>query len=92
MQAFILSWPQAALDYYPYIDKKVRMGTEVIHSSSGIEHADIIRRGIDSRMDLYRVGFVMMQIMALLFLFLSVLKRNRQLQARFKARTKLRLL
>ena len=59
LHALILSWPQAALDYYPYIDKKVKTVRGIIHSSVGSEHADIIRRGIDTRMDIYKLSFVL---------------------------------
>lgn len=77
LHALILSWPQAVLDYYPYIDKKIKMVSQVVSSSAGNEHAEIIKRGIDSRMDIYKLGFLISQILALSFLTFAVLRRNR---------------
>ena len=55
------------------------------------EHADIIKRGIDNRMDFYKLGFLLSQIVALLYLTSCVLMRNSVLQARFMGRVKIRL-
>ena len=89
----MLSWPQATLDYFPYIDKKVRMVRKIIHTT-GDEHADIIKSGIDaaSRMDFYKLGFLFAQVGALSYLAFIVVKRNKVLQKRFIGRVKLRLL
>ena len=42
-------------------------------------------------MDIYKLFFVLTQIFALIFLTVSVLKRNKELHAKFVARVKLRL-
>ena len=52
------------------------------------DHEDIIKRGIDSRMDLYRLIFLLAQIVALFFLALKVYMRNNHLQVKFIARVK----
>ena len=67
------------------------MVKDVIISQSGNEHLDIIQKGIDNRMDIYKLFFVLTQIFALIFLTVSVLKRNKELHAKFVARVKLRL-
>ena len=56
------------------------------------DHEDIIKRGIDNRMDLYRLIFLLVQIVALFFLALKVYWRNNELQVRFLARVKKRLI
>ena len=43
-------------------------------------------------MDVYKLGFVLSQIMALMFLTYSVLRRNKYLKNRHIARVKLRLI
>ena len=47
------------------------------------DHEDIIKRGIDNRMDLYRLIFLLVQIVALFFLALKVYWRNNELQVKF---------
>ena len=56
------------------------------------DHEDIIKRGIDNRMDLYRLIFLLVQIVALFFLALKVYWRNNELQVKFLARVKKRLI
>lgn len=63
----------------------------MIVNEGGNEHAEIIKRGIDNRMDVYKLGFLISQIVALTFLTIAVLRRNKLLRARFKGRVKLRL-
>lgn len=93
LHALILSWPQATLDYFPYIEKRVFTIGTVIHDFGERDvHSEILRRGIDNRTELYKLGFVLAQICALVFLTICVLKRNSELQTRFSARIKLRLL
>ena len=53
---------------------------------------EIIKRGIDNRMDLYKLGFMLTQIIALIFLATKVLIRNRMLQVRFLVRVKHKLM
>jgi hypothetical protein len=56
------------------------------------DHFEVIKRGIDNRMDLYKLGFMLTQIVALIFLATKVLIRNRLLQVRFLVRVKHRLM
>ena len=88
----ILAWPQAALDYYPYIDKRYKSARGIIPSHAGPEHLDILRRGIDTRMDVYKLSFVIAQGVALVFLTFCVLRRYRKLQLRYNAHVRLRIL
>ena len=44
------------------------------------------------RMDMYKLGFILSQILALSFLTICVIMRNKILQSRFLAHLKLRLL
>ena len=64
----------------------------VVQTVREYDHAEIIQRGIDKSMDVYKLGFVLSQIMALMFLTYSVLRRNKYLQNRHIARVKLRLI
>ena len=64
----------------------------VVQTVREYEHAEIIQRGIDKSMDVYKLGFVLSQIVALFFLTYSVLRRNKYLQNRHIARVKLRLI
>jgi len=43
-------------------------------------------------MDVYKLGFLISQIVALAFLTFAVLRRNKLLQAKFIGRVKLRLI
>ena len=75
LHAGILSWPQALLDYHPCIDRKIKFQngvTKAIHD----DHEEIIKTIIDNRMDLYRLIFLLVQIVALFFLALKVYQRN----------------
>jgi len=92
LHALILSWPQAVFDYFPYIEKRVNIISSIVQGPDHNEHADIIKRGIDNRTDLYKLCYVLAQIVALAYLAVCVVRRNRVLQARFKARVKLRLI
>ena len=67
-----MAWPQAALDYYPFIDKKLKLARGIIPEQIGAEHADIIKRGVETRMDIYKLGFVILQIVALAWLMIKV--------------------
>ena len=91
MHALILSYPQAIFDYYPYINKKFKLVNGQV-STVYEDHLDIIKRGIDNRMDIYKLGFMLTQIVALIFLASKVLIRNRLLQVRFLVRVKHRLM
>lgn len=79
-------------DYFPFIDKRVSAVRGLIPGQEHNEHAEILRRGIDNRMDIYKLGFVVSQIFALVFLTFSVLRKNSQLETRYKAGLKLRLI
>ena len=86
LQALLLSCFQASFDYFPYIEKKLRNARGQIYQDGTGEHADIIKRGIDnSRLapDLFKSWFVLTQIFVLIYLTISVIRRNRKLQLRF---------
>ena len=92
IHALILAWPQAALDYYPFIDKKTANSRHMRQEYVANEHADIIRRGLETRMDVYKLGFVVVQIATLAWLMWKVQNRYRQLTQRFISNVKLRLI
>ena len=50
-----------------------------------LEHADIIRRGLETRVDMYKLGFFIVQILALVWLMFRVQDRYTQLTKRFIA-------
>ena len=62
----MLSWPQAALDYYPYIEKRMAtlgsliydVETETTKGYVWNEHMEVLRRGIDSRTEIYKFIFI----------------------------------
>ena len=57
----------------------------------GAEHADIIKRGVETRMDIYKLGFVILQIVALAWLMCKVQARYKFLTQRFITNVKARL-
>ena len=92
LHALILSWPQAATDYYPFIDKRYKLSRGIIKTHGYNDHLDILRRAIDTRMDVYKLGFVITQCVALIFFAVCVLYRYRKLRLKYNAHVKLRLL
>ena len=53
--------------------------TEATRNYVWNEHMEVLRRGIDSRTEIYKFIFIISQICALIFLTVCVLKRNGEL-------------
>ena len=77
LNSLILSWPQALLDYHPYIDRRLKYINGKVEALSD-DHGDIIMKGIESRMDLYKLLFLLSQIVAPFFLMVKVHMRNKE--------------
>ena len=54
-------------------------------------HIDVIRHGIENRNDIYKAGFILTQIFALIYLTVCVIRKHKILSARRIAHVKLRL-
>ena len=91
LHSLILAWPQAVFDYHPYIARKFNFDRHGKVHAITEDHEMIILGGIESRMDIYRLGYHIAQVIALLFLAIKVYGRNKLLQVKFLARVKRRL-
>ena len=78
------------LDYHPYIDRKFKYMNGKVKAVQ-YDHEEVILRGVESRMDFYKLGFLLSQIIALFYLAIKVYSRNKLLQVKFLARVKRRL-
>lgn len=91
MYASIVSYPQALFDYYGFLDKKFKMidgQVRIIYT----HHSDLVMKALENRMDLFKLTFVVFQLLSLIFLSVRIFVYNNALHVTFVKNVKDRLI
>lgn len=92
MVAAILSAiPTAINEHYPFLANKVFLKRSP-YSQSTVSHGELIQTGIEPRVDIYKVVFMLTQMFVLLFFTLALIIKNRALKKVFAEKVKLEVL
>jgi hypothetical protein len=74
-----ISYPQALFDYYGFLDKKFKL----INGQMRIiflDHGDLLKQAFEHKMDMFRIVFMIMQVLGSLILVTRILMYNRKLK------------
>jgi len=82
LHAAIMSYPSALFDYYGFLDKKFKMvdgQVRLIYTN----HTDLVLKGLEKRMDIFKISLLICQLLGLIFLAIRMLLYNRRLSQKF---------